>query len=53
MVHRLKVAKHGVLGGWLVEIPQLQKEDKCDARHIREERSNKRSKATQEQNHLI
>lgn len=26
VVHWLKVAKHGVLGGWLVEVPQLQKQ---------------------------
>lgn len=28
VIYWLKVAKHGVLGGWLVEVPQLQTQDK-------------------------
>lgn len=28
VIYWLKVAKHGVLGRWLVEVPQLQTQDK-------------------------
>lgn len=39
MIDWLKVAKHGVLGGWLVEIPQLhtQRDIRCIPFYIRKE----------------
>lgn len=43
MVDRLKVAKHGVLGGRLVEVPQLQKQEviRRDKDDVKERRCKK------------